>query len=128
MEPVYDEDFVNLGYLNKHYNSKVLYDNEDLTSFNAQSIDIEPYDYYMVMAFRNPTADTREITTIIEKNKDAEILYTDYYNSTVRAFTRSMAVSEDGKQITFGNCSVNGTTNNGLLIPYIIIGFKYTNL
>lgn len=123
-EPVYDEDAVNLGYLKKRLNV-VLWENTDLSSFISQDIPIDEYDYYIIFAYRNPSQDKRTISTIVEKEHAAEIQYHDYYNSNVRSFTRLVSIPQDMAKISFGNCTINGTTNNAILIPYKIVGCKY---
>ena len=107
------------------FKAKVLWENQTLRSFNPQTINLSSndYDFLIIYIFRNPTLDLKTLTTRIEKNKQGEILYTDYFSNEVRVFSRVATVGTN--TITFDDCFINGTANNAILIPYKIVGCKY---
>lgn len=114
------------------FKGKVLWTDPNIFSptFPAQTVTLNStdFDYIIVYSYRNIQQDSRIITTMIEKTHSAEILYMDYYSNQVRVFSRLVefpSTTSPQDSVTFSDCTINGTTNNAILKPYKIIGFKY---
>lgn len=108
---------------------KILWQNDMAsTKFAAQTIQLasDDYDYLVIFSYRNANLNlNRTISTTVEKNKHADLNYADYLNIT-RNWNRKVEAS--GKSVKFSDAEINGevsTLNNGVLVPYKIVGFKY---
>lgn len=103
----------------------VLWQNSSPTSdFSGQTITLSSsdYDYLIIFYYRTPASRTETFSSIIEKNQTTELLYHDYSIDTVRSWSRAVNINETS--VVFGNCVINGETNNAGLIPYKIVGCK----
>ena len=112
--------------MDEKFSKKVLWTNtSQYIEFPPQAIALssDDYDYLIILVYRNPSQETTLLNLIAEKNLDAEISYGDCFNGEVRNFNRKLSISDNN--ITFKDCFINGTINNGILIPYKIIGGKY---
>lgn len=113
--------------LNEKFSKSTLWENSSPTSaFTAQTITLSSsdYDYIMLYYARTPASRNEAFCIVLEKNKDTELLYSDFFNSEVRAWSRS-AIIRNGTSVTFGECLINGSANNSGLVPQKIIGCKY---
>lgn len=105
-------------------NLEVLWENTNVeTDFGAKTITLNSnnYDYSLVLAYRNQGVDDRTISIIIEKNKSADLEYTDYFDNTVRNWNRQISITND-TTVTFTATTINGAETLNALKPYLILG------
>lgn len=105
---------------------EILWENTtNLNTFSPQEITLNSsdYDYLIIYAYRNHSATNKMVSCIVEKNKIADIIYSDYFGGTQRSWQREVTVNED--KVNFGECAINGGENNTTLVPYKIMGCKY---
>lgn len=113
--------------LNEKFSKSILWENSSPTSvFTAQTITLSSsdYDYIMLYYARTPASRNEVFCNILEKNKDTELLYLDYFSGATRTWSRS-AYIRNGTSVTFGECLINGSATNSGLVPQKIIGCKY---
>lgn len=115
-------------YSNKAFGGTILWTNDSPTSsFASQTISIDLSDYNTVdiYAVRFNTTGGRQLLhykiLIDVPNKNTQMFYCDYENG-VRTWNRN--VDWTTSSITFGNATINGSSSNGALIPYKIVGYK----
>lgn len=94
--------------------------------FNPQEIALNNlnFNYLIIFFYRNYASqtDTRTISVVVEKGKKLETIYSDYFESKVRVWTRQ--VEFNNNKVVFSDATINGDTNNLLLVPYKILGFN----
>lgn len=115
-----------IGQVDLKFTKVKLWENSSPTSdFSGQTITLSSsnYDYLMIYYARTPATRNEVFCNILEKNKETELLYSDFLNE-VRTWNRS-AVIRNGTSVTFGECLINGGTNNAGLVPQKIMGCKY---
>lgn len=106
---------------------KVLWEKDSsVNTFTGQTITLssDDYDYLIIFSHRTPASHTQTIGTLVEKNQTTEIQYGDYFVEYPRAWSRKVDIT-DGTNVKFYDATINGSVNNGALIPYKILGCKY---
>lgn len=112
--------------LNEKFSKNELWINSSPTaSFSGQTITLSSndYDYLLIFYARTPSLRNEMYSCIVEANGTTELLHFDYFNNVARAWSRAVEVS--GTSVTFGDSTINGSTNNASLVPYKIMGGKY---
>lgn len=115
-----------IGQVDLKFTKVKLWENSSPTNdFSSQTITLSSsnYDYLMIYYARTPSTRNEVYCAIVEKNKETELTYSDYLNET-RSWSRSVTISNN-TSVVFGNCTINGNTNNVGLVPQKIIGCKY---
>ena len=113
--------------LDEKFSKNVLWQNSSPTSeFNAQTITLSSsnYNYLMIYYARTPSTRNEVYCAIVEKNKMTELLYNDVLGGVARSWSRSVTISNN-TSIAFGDCEIQGGTNNAGLVPQKIIGGIY---
>ena len=94
--------------------------------FNTQEITLNNsnFNYLIIFFYRNYASqtDTRAISVLVEKGKKSEAIYSDYFESKARVWTRQ--VEFNNNKVVFSDATINGETNNFILVPYKILGFN----
>lgn len=110
----------------KHTKTTLWTNSSPTSEFAGQTITLSSsdYDYVMLYYARTPGSRNEVFCNILEKNKDTELLYLDYFGNATRTWSRS-AYIRNGTSVTFGACTINGSTTNTGLVPQKIIGCKY---
>ena len=120
-----ETDTYSCDYINNKITGTQLWVNPSLgAAFGAQtiSVDLSPYKYIELVYYRFPAATTPMFRIFTRVGDISQLNYCDYDQSTARAWIREFEVKSTG--IEFKIATINGTTDNGGLVPGKIIGHK----
>ena len=116
-----------IGQVDLKFTKVKMWENSSPTNdFNSQTITLSSsnYDYLMIYYARTPASRDEVYCAIVEKNKMTELLYNDVLGGVARSWSRSVTISNN-TSVAFGDCEIQGSTNNAGLVPQKIMGCKY---
>lgn len=110
-------------YTNEHLKGTEIWVNSNPGShFAGQDIPITgDYEYFEIQALYGPSSNFI-LTTKLFKNKETNITYSYFYSGTL--YVRRRRFSHTTNKIVIYNADLNESANNGIIIPYKIIGYK----
>lgn len=118
-------DTYSCDYINNRITGTELWINTSLgAAFGPQTIqvDLSPYKYIELVYYRYPSTTTPMFRIFTKVGDISQLNYCDYDSGSVRAWIREFEVKSTG--IEFKIATINGTTDNGGLVPGKIIGHK----
>lgn len=120
-----ETDTYSCNYMNNRITGTELWTNTSLgAAFGPQTIqvDLSPYKYVELVYYRYPSTTTPMFRIFTKVGDISQLNYCDYDSGSVRAWIREFEVKSTG--IEFKIATINGTTDNGGLVPGKIIGHK----
>lgn len=123
-----ETDTYNTKTINKRFIGEEVWTNPDISvNFAAQNIsisNINNYEYFEIHTLQGINSNT-EFVDNLYKDKYVISNYPFYYNNTL--YIRSRTYQWSTNKIVVADGLLNGSTNNGAMIPYKIIGYKKIN-